>query len=334
MSSRNTLQTLRRIHDHYSLYELLSHRLLHPSVTPKDNPSKKLQEMVLSELSLTTQGSHHQYESKKLHLLFQSYFFVHIGEYKSAVKVFKELDKLIERNEPIWNFPPYDYLSTLDSILDSLRTIHYYQEMEYYLEKVEKLSSKKYHEHFTKRACLMINLYRLVILQEHRKYPEAITYFESIKQSVQQEEKITSKERHLELIFLGGLAFFNNGDRQKAVKWLDRAINAGKNNLNLIIYRSCRLLYMIIHAEIENLAYLQYDIRAYKRAFYKLGKLFLVEKLLFYVISLDLKRCSVIKKRIAWKKIQPQLDLIQENKYEQQLLKHFNFCRWIQDKLR
>ena len=333
MKSRNTLQTLRRIQEHYSLYELLSYRLLHPETPTKGNKDKKFTDLVLSELSITTQGSHHQYESKKLHLLFQSYFLIHTGEYRSAIKVFRELNELIEKHEHMWNFPPYDYLSSLEGILDALRSIRHIREMEYFLGKLEHLSSKQYPEHFVNRLRQIQHLYRLTILIESGNLAEATALFESIKRGTRELERITDGEKYPELLFLGGLAFFQKGDRQKANRYIGQAIDAGKNCSNPLIYRSCRLLYVIIHYEMDNIDYLQYEIRAYKRAFHKRGRSFLVEKLIFTIITLDPKRCSGPKKKIVWKKVKPQMAVILNDRYELQLLKYFDFCKWIRNKV-
>src|SRR5690606_3341136 len=110
MKAKHTLQSLRQSHEHYSLYELLSHRLTEGALAIDGQKDKKINDLVLNELSLTTRSSQHQFEPQKLHLLFQSFFFIHTGEYHSALRIFNELNKLIEANESMWDYPPYDYL--------------------------------------------------------------------------------------------------------------------------------------------------------------------------------------------------------------------------------
>src|SRR3546814_15053653 len=130
MKAKHTGQSLRQLHERYALYELLSHRLTKGALTVDGKSDKKTNDLILSELSLTTRGSQHQFEPQKLHLLFQSFFFIHTGEYRSALRIFNELNKLIESNEPMWNYPPYDSLSALYGFLDSFRSIGYYEILE------------------------------------------------------------------------------------------------------------------------------------------------------------------------------------------------------------
>src|SRR3546814_18883212 len=121
MKAKHTLQSLRQLHERYSLYELLSHRLTKGALTVDGKSDKKINDLILSELSLTTRGSQHQFEHQKLHLLFQSFFFIHTGEYRSALRVLNALNKLIESNESIWYNQPYDKLSALDGLLEIIK---------------------------------------------------------------------------------------------------------------------------------------------------------------------------------------------------------------------
>jgi len=59
------------------------------------------------------------FTSQKLHLLFQSFFLIDIGDYHSAVKSLFKLNELFEKNKRFWAHSPFDYLSALNGIIDS-----------------------------------------------------------------------------------------------------------------------------------------------------------------------------------------------------------------------
>lgn len=332
MQSRQSLLDLRQIHEHYSLYELLSHRLTYSSSILSEKDKKKLNDLVLTELSLITRRGKKDFEPKKLHLLFQSFFFMHTGEYKSALKVFKELNALIQANEAMWDYPPYDYLSALDGILDSLRNIAYFNEMDYFIDKTAQLAERSYPEHFNSIAKQTVYLYRLNMLVGKAQNLEAINFFDTIKSYLNQKEGIVNYEKHIEILFFTGIAYFNTGQYQKANKLIGHAIDAGKNINGLEVNKVCRLLHIAIHLEMDNMDYLNYEIRAYKRTFRKHGRSLLIEKLIFNLIAIDPKRSSLAKKQLLWKKAAPQIVAVMADKYEHQLLKYFNFCHWIEQK--
>jgi hypothetical protein len=286
---------------------------------------------MLSELSLSIRGSKTNFESEKLHLLFQSFFFITIGDYKSSLKSFNELNSLFEKNEPSWNFPPYDYLSTLEGILDSLRTIEYYDEMNYFLNKIEKLTDKKYPEYFQTIARQVSFIFKLNVLVNKGEYKDAIVLIRTIPYELLQKANLVDYDKLSELLFYTGLVYFRNKEFQKANKYISILLSLGKVNNNSTIYKASRLLHIIIHYELKNMNYLDYEIRSYKRTFNKRKEL-MIEALIIKIIKLDPKRKSKPRNQNDWKKVSKAIEEININKYEKQVLKYFDYTIWVKEK--
>ena len=327
MKAKHTLQSLRQLHEHYSLYELLSHRLTKGGIAADGKSDKKTNDLILSELSLTTRGSQHQFEPQKLHLLFQSFFFIHTGEYRSALRVFNELNKLIESNESMWDNPPYDYLSALDGILDSLRSIGYYNEMALFIDKATALSERAYPDHFSNLAGLTVNVYRMSMLLGMADIEGALLLLHHNER--QPASNIDGHEKQLEYFYFEGLAYFRSAQWNKANKCINRLFTTEKQHTQLPVFRAARLLHILIGYEQDDLEYLDYEIRSYKRAFSKFGKSYKTEKLVFNAIAADPKRRGNAWKEAARKKIAAKRSAIQGEKREMQLLKYFDFGGWV-----
>ncbi|WP_262250131.1 hypothetical protein [Parapedobacter soli] len=332
MKAKHTLQSLRQLHEHYSLYELLSYRLTKGVLAVDGKSDKKINDLILSELSLTTRGSQHQFEPQKLHLLFQSFFFIHTGEYRSALRIFNELNRLIESNEPMWDYPPYDYLSALDGILDSLRSIGYYPEMELFIDKAASLSKRPYPDHFTNLAMLTVNTYRLNMLLGMGSIDEAAQLLNGLGGKVDDHTPIEGHEKQLEYDYFEGLTHFRAQQWNKANKCINRLLTAERQYTQLAVFRAARLLHILIGYEQDDLDYLDYEIRSYKRVFSKFGKAFKTEKLVFNTIAADPKRRGNAWKEAAREKIALKRLAIQSEKREMQLLKYFDFGGWVMEK--
>ncbi|MFC7522716.1 hypothetical protein ACFQRK_02080 [Parapedobacter sp. GCM10030251] len=329
MKAKHTLQSLRQIQEHYSLYELLSHRLTKGKRTKNNIQDKQLNDLILSELSLSTRGSQYQFEPQKLHLLFQSFFFIHTGEYRSALRIFDELTKLTEANEPIWDYPPYDYLSALDGILDSLRSIGYYQEMSPFIEKLTALSERPYPEHFKSVATLTAEVYRLNKVLGCRQYEMAAQFLTSSYVLGNAQKSIPGHEKQVEYYFFAALTHFMQQQWSKAKKQLNLLIDAAKQTPQHLAYRAGRLLYILLSYEMDDLAYIEHEIRSYKRAFSKHGKAYKTEKLIFNAIASDPKRRGRTWKAAARKKVAAKLKEIETDKRELQLTKFADFGQWM-----
>jgi hypothetical protein len=121
------------------------------------------------------------------------------------------------------------------------------------------------------------------------------------------------------------------GEFKKAQKNLNEIIRLGKINLHSTVYKAARMLSMVMQFHDGNQEYLEYEIRSYRRAYQKQGKLLKVEKLLFKVIQLNPGSKITRIKEAESNKILAMLDAIAHDKYEVQILKHFNFTKWIRE---
>lgn len=93
----------------------------------------------------------------------------------------------------MWDFPPYDYLSTLDGILDSLRSIGYYRDMVTFIGNAEVLSNGDYPEHFRSLARLTANTYQLNMYLGTGQIDDALQF---LANQGSDKSFATSPERH------------------------------------------------------------------------------------------------------------------------------------------
>ena len=332
MNGKGVLRNLLQVHEHYSLYELLKLRLINTGKTMSEQAKQNLNDLLLSELSLITNKVSYNFESKKLHLLFQSFFFTSIGDYKSALKTFSELDELFESNIKNLDQTPVDYLSSLEGILDSLRTIRAYDEMEFYINKVNNLINPKYTEQFNHRALKTILTFQMNLYTGCGKFNDALAVLLKQDDLLLKEAIISDYEKHCELLFYMGLTYFGLNDWEKALRYINKIAFLDKANQHFIIYKAAKLLGILIRYELGDIDYLQYEIRAYKRmARYKTESL-QIEKLIFKVVIIDPNGNSLVKNKLILKKLAPVINVITHDKYELQVLKFFDFADWINTK--
>ncbi|PSR57033.1 hypothetical protein AHMF7605_27885 [Adhaeribacter arboris] len=332
MKARNLLKTQLQIHEHHSLYELLKFRLIHIGKSLSEPEKKQLNDLLLSELSLVTNKVAHNFESKKLHLLFQSFFFTSVGDYKSALKTFSELNELFETNMEKMLGLPYDYLSALEGIMDSLRTIQAFDRIQFYLDKVSGLIRSENTEQFNLQATKTVITFKLTLFTATKNYQEALTYTKELPADILKESVIVDYEKHCELLFYIALAHFGLNEWEKTVKLLNKTTLLEKSNPHLPIYKAARLLAVLAHYELGNMEYLQYEIRSYKRAPKFKTEALKIEKLVLKTVILNPHHNNPVKNKVLLKKLTPFIKAIVNDKFEIQVLKFFNFSEWIETK--
>ncbi len=333
MKNRELLKGLQNVNEHYSLYELLKCRLVYTGKTLSEEGKAQLNDLLLTELAIISGRLKNNLAAQKQHLLFQSFFLINIGDYTSALKTFSELNRLFENNLSIWNHPPLDYLSSLDGILDTLRTVGYFEEMPFYINKMNQLANQAYPEYFRFVAKKTIIIYELAILIGTKKYTDAIQFIENIDPPLLHPQNMVDYEKQCELLFSIGLAYYRVKNFKKAHKYINEIVLVGKLHYQSVIYKAARLLAIIMHYEAKNIDYLDYEIRAYKRTFQNKGKLLKTEKIIFKVVKLQPNLNTIIRNKSLLKKIVPDIINIEKDKFEMKLLKYFNFLHWLQCKI-
>lgn len=332
MESRNILRDIRNTNEHYSLHELLKHRLIHSGKVQTQDDKKQLNDLLLSEMSIVNSRVKNNLESQKLHLLFQSFFFTNIGDYKSALKTFYELNRLFEKNIHLLQNPPLGYYSSLDGILDSLRVMGYFTEMDFYLKKLEQLDNSSYPEYYRFLIHKTIMIYRLSIYAGTQEYISAINYINESDPNLLNAYSMVNDEKQSELLFYIALCNYNVKNIKKAQKYINEIILVRKINFQSIIYRAARLLNMLIRYNDKDLEYLDYEIRSYKRSFKGNQKPLQTEILIFKVIKSNPNLNSFKRNEILWNSINHRIQTIEKDKFEKQILKYFDFIHWIKVK--
>lgn len=333
MKSRDLLRDIRNTHEHNSLFEILKYRLARSGKTISEADKHHLNDLLLSELSIVNAKTKHTLDSRKLHLLFQSHFFTNIGDYKSAIKTFYELNRLFEKNTAYWTNPPLDYFSSLDGTLDSLRTIGKFDEMPFYLGKLQQLDHAAYLEFFQFLVRKTIMIYELALFAGNGQLQQALAYIDSADPQTVKLYGMADEEKQNELLFSVGLVYFKSRNFKKAKKYINEIVLFGKSSYRSMMYRASRLLNILVHYEENDCEYAQYEMRSFTRAFRQNGKLLEIENLVFKTIKHN-PRKNITRKNISfWQRMQPAIDAIRKDKFEMQLIRHFDFTNWLHEKL-
>lgn len=332
--ARDLLKDLKHEQEHHSLYEILKHRL--GSQLQKQSTGKKmvLDDLVLSELAIVNNKTKHHMESRKLHLLFQSFYFTRIGDYQSALKTFYVLNTLFEKNAQLRPNPPIDYYSTLDGILDSLNMIRHYDEMPYFIEKLYQLDQEDYPDYFrflVKKTALLYTLGHYAYLGQWEK---AIDQIRITPASSFSDFSLVHEKKQAELIFYASLAWFHMRNFKKALKCLNELLLKKTLDYTRPYYRVCRLFNIVLQYEMKDFEYLEYEVRSYKRFFKGKNALCALERYIFKIVTLSPSRNPRYKNQQLWEQLQPLREAAGKSPGEALLMRCFDFMEWASEKFR
>jgi hypothetical protein len=325
------LKKTRIINEESSLYELLKHRVIYKGNVRSQKQKDLLNDLVFAEMSLTA-TSKDSFEAKKLHQLFQSNYLISVGDKKSALQSFRELNRLFENNPQFWANPPFYYVSVLEGILDNLRSMKNYGEMHYFIERLRKIQHSS--AGFQIHVAAIIFLYELYPLLDKGDFAAAKKLSEKHSDAILAKTDQINRLRQTEMSLCMALIYIGLSDYKKAQKMLINEI-ARKGSIHAFpLYRTIRLVNLIIHYELNNIEYVRMESRSIKREISKQEKAYRSEHLVINLLNKDKYELQSSSGREKLRlKIEPELSDIRNKVFENSMLKFFDFTAWIESKI-
>lgn len=321
-----TLKILRQINEQSTLYELLLYRIEKASVSGTILNQKLYSDLVLSELSLVNNLNKEVFEIQKLHQLFQAYYFNTVGDYRSALNSFIELDELFNRNKELWNNPPLYYMSVLEGILDSLARKEQYDEMPYFFNKLKEIEYASL-PFQTEVASITFN-YTSISLRNSGKSKDCLELIDAFQENLIKKSDLLTPFRLIQLSIEMAIVYLENKQFAKAKKALSPII-INNSYTSFKSYRVAQLVYVLISYELDETDFMQSQIRSIKRYNKINKKTSPLEDALFSFLNINLFVLSEARKDQLRLKIENDFIEIRRNREDLQILQSFDFERWI-----
>ena len=327
----NTLKSIRQLNEQSSLYELLKYRMINRGASRSLEETQKLDDLVTSEISIVASAGVENFEIKKNHQLFQANYFITVGDYKAAFNSFVELNKLFEENSHLWNNPPVYYLMTVEGMLESLRIMHNYEGMNYFIEKLTKLSSPS--SSFQLNVTYVIFIYRLFSFIDAGDFDKAGIWIAEHQASLIDKMLLLKEQQQAEMSLYIALIHLGNGEYRKARKRLSATIGRG-HLYSLPLFRTIRIVNVMIHYELGDIDYIQSEIRSIKREMSKnKGYNLKVESFLLKFLNYSFADTNRKRRAEIWESMAEEVHALYADKYETQILRKFDFVAWVEAKI-
>ncbi|SFE17629.1 hypothetical protein SAMN05518672_104769 [Chitinophaga sp. CF118] len=325
-----TIQQLRHYHQHTSLYEILRHRLLFQGMARTARHQEALDELVVEEAKLAAETAP---AIRKVHLLFQAHYSLITGDYTAALQLFHDLETLLETHTYLFDDTPADHLLVIEGILDSLRAAKRYKELHSFLDKVRRFKNDgAYFEVMIQR---LLFIYELGIYIDSGNFSAALILQKQYAAILQKNMYLLDIGKQAEIYLYQALVYLGNEDINHAHNCIEQVLQQSNLYSALPVYRTFRLVHLLIQYELGNYEYIRYETRAFRRHLQPDSKRsYLLERTVIKFLSGGEVPAVTAIRLTLWKKISASFDKIRIDKYERQQLKLFDFSAWIEAKLK
>lgn len=322
----------RAISQHNFLLDVLNYRLLYKRHSTPEEEKEMLNDLVLNELHIVSGSTYTGFQAEKLHLLFQSAYYIEVGNYVSAVRNYKRLLELFKENYHLIQNPPVYYLNALVGVLESLFTVGAYVEMEHFIGVLHRLSHEDYPTNFLLKVNWLEYHYRMMIFLQTGDWEKMGETKEEFSAILACRVVYLPLDVQLKYRLLDALAFFVTGKLKEAQKSLKPVFSTGKIFRHLPLFRLVRLVNLLILVESGGSDFIDVEVAALKRASSgeKLSK---TERLVLKFIQDYPLPCYQKMRNRMWNAYKPKVASIRQDKLERKVLKYFDFLSFIESRI-
>jgi hypothetical protein len=317
------------INKHASLYEILLHRYFHRGPTRSPRESQRLNDLLLEEHQVSTTKRYASFESSKLHWLFQSTYFLMTGQYEQSLKLFGDLSRLFEKHKPLWADEPLYHTYLVSGIVTGLKTTHQYETMHTFLRELETASAALAGEQGQLRQLALGH--RLSLHLELGNFAEGAALLKAYEEKEASPGWIVPSHSQVVLCFYAAALYFGLGQFSEALRYVHAVLNTSAGYLSPQWYSLCRLLHLLIHLELGNHDFLDYEVRSVERKLKLQKKLFGSEKAILQFFRQYLKGA---RQPTLMPDLLARLQTLAADPYERQFLEGFDFISWAEAKVR
>ncbi len=332
-AQNDALKKIKRIIEQSSLHNLLKYRLSRKGAIRTPKQKQEMNDLIMNELYVAPSSEFERnFELIRNHKLFQASYLMGVGEYKNALNSYKELNDLFEGNQKFWANPPIYYLSVLEGVLDSLRSIGNYDEMPYFINKLQNLTIDTPIEFRVNVICLIFQ-YELFPYLDQGNFSKCLEIISHYKEKLYDKESWLNPIRKSELLLYTALVYIGNNDFKKAKKYISNTI-IDHNLRYLPIMRTIRIVRLIAYYEIQDFELIKHEsFSIYRSLSKKKEQYFKTEHII--LSFLNKRDLPILKKdrEALWEKIYSEIFDLHNDKYETQLLRIFDFTAWMEAKI-
>ena len=245
--------------------------LIKESEVVRNDSERKEYLAILKNPLLTDISLAKSYEAKYNYFVLNSVLYKIIGEIKKSELFRKNLLDFLEENPHQIEENPIHYTAAIHNMLTHHLVAHDYENFNFYLEKLKTYHFKMPHERANVFSSLC--LFELGYYSETKDYKNAIRFVEETVVNYENVNNLINIEHQFLLNQQAALAYYQNKDFNKALKWINKNINIIFKDLRVDIKASSYILNILTHYELNNFELLPYLVKS-TTLFLKSNKLY------------------------------------------------------------
>ncbi|MDX1350464.1 MAG: hypothetical protein R3279_09465 [Putridiphycobacter sp.] len=259
-----------------------------------------------------------------------------IRDYEDAIINFRKAKMVMDKNPDIKEDLQSRYISTLTFLLNCYIDQNDFETAQKFLDEISDLSNQKGYDSIDSKVKIYssIGVGQIQLYNRKGDFVKAQELCETVDSRLEAYTNKLTKEKVLLLDYSKAYTLFGIGDFKGSLKIVNKMLNDNEKKLRQDIYSFSRIFNLIIHYELGNYDFVEYEVKSTSRFLGKKEKDYQIEKVFIkYIRKLSKEEASIGKKEI-FESFYAEIDSLLKIANEQVILEYFNIKAWVLSKIK
>ncbi|MFK8038189.1 MAG: hypothetical protein AB8B74_07875 [Crocinitomicaceae bacterium] len=259
-----------------------------------------------------------------------------VRDYDLAIVNFRKTKMVMDKYPDIKQDLQSRYISTLTFLLSCYIDQNDFENAEKFLNEIKDLPNQKGYDSIDSKVKIYssIGVGEIQLYNRKGDFEKARELCESVDGRLEAYKNKLTKEKNLLLDYSKAYTLFGIGDFKASLKIVNKMLNDNEKRLRQDIYSFSRIFNLVIHYELGNFDFVEYEVKSTSRFLGKKEKDYFIEKVFIKYIKKLSKEEANFGKREIFENFYAEIDKLLMLPNEQVILEYFNIKAWVYSKIK
>ncbi len=259
-----------------------------------------------------------------------------IRDYETALINFRKTKAILEKNQKIKSDLPNRYIYTLNFLMHCYLDFNDFENAEKMYKELCELNDNKEYKSLDSEVKIFSTaaIGKMQILTKQGEFSKALEIIPEIDSKVEKYADKLNKEKILLIDYSKAYVYFGVGDFKQSLKLINGVLNDNEKQLRQDVYSFSRIFNLVIHFELGNFDFIEYESKSTSRFLNKHEKDYQIEKVFMKYIKKIAKEDFGPDKKIIFEDFYTEVEELMKDPSEQVILEYFDVKSWLYSKVK
>jgi tetratricopeptide (TPR) repeat protein len=257
-------------------------------------------------------------------------------DYETALINFRKTKAILDKNQKIKTDLPNRYIYTLNFLMHCYLDNNDFKNAEKMQDELCCLEDLKAYKSLDSEVKIFSTaaIGKMQILNRQGRFSEALREIPDIDAKVEKYAEKLNKEKILLIDYSKAYTYFGVGDFKQSLKLINGVLNDNEKQLRQDVYSFSRIFNLVIHFELGNYDFIEYESKSTSRFLNKHEKDYQIEKVFMKYIKKIAKEDFGPDKKTIFEDFYAEVDELMKDPSEQVILEYFDVKAWLYSKIK